>query len=106
MHVFGILMLFSGLVGLWGASLNGTVPRGRRAVLSAIHGFGMLIVLVAGFAMAGKLGYMGAMPGWLYGKMLIWLLLGGSIVLAKRKATIGPLLLAVWIALGTLAAYL
>ncbi|MGZ3723746.1 MAG: hypothetical protein ACXVA9_12475 [Bdellovibrionales bacterium] len=107
LHLCGILMLFSGLAALWGVYSSGTAPaKNRRLALAMIHGFGMLFVLVGGFGMAAKLGMMSNLPVWIYLKLSIWLLLGGSMVLAKRKSQWGPGLLLFWVALGTSAAYL
>jgi hypothetical protein len=107
LHVCGILMLFSGLTGLWGVYSTGSTPRpATRMGLATVHGFGMMLILISGFGMAAKLGIMAALPLWIYLKMAIWLVLGGSMVLAKRKAQWGIGLLAFWILLGTAAAYL
>lgn len=101
-------MLFSGLTGLWGVYVLGTSPKkSLRIGLAVIHGVGMTLVLISGFAMAGKLGvFASGTTGWLWAKLVIWLALGGSMVLAKRKAQLGTGLLGLWIALGTLAAYM
>ena len=107
LHICGILLLFSGLVGLWGTYASGAAPRkGLRIALSATHGLGMLALLVSGFGMAAYLGFGDHLPVWLYLKMSIWLLLGGSMVMAKRRADWGFALIALWIALGLAAAYL
>jgi hypothetical protein len=107
LHICGILMIFSGLAALWGVYSTGQAPPpGRRKALAIIHGLGMLLVLVGGFGMAAKLGLMANLPLWLYLKISVWLLLGASMVLAKRKAQWGPALLLLWILLGASAATL
>lgn len=106
-HVFGILLLFSGLIGLWGVYSSGQAPRkGLRILLSATHGVGMLVMLISGFAMAGKLGLAENLPSWIFVKLGIWFLLGASMILAKRKSTWGFALIVLWIGLGTAAASL
>ena len=77
-----------------------------RGSLAALHGLGLAILLISGFGMLARLGILKDLPGWAYGKLAIWLVLGASVALAKRKATWGNKLLTAWIALGTLAAYL
>jgi len=61
---------------------------------------------LGGFGMAARLQIMRDMPGWLYGKIVIWLLLAVSVSLLRRKPTWAlPNLLGL-IALGGIAAYL
>lgn len=106
-HVCGILLLFCGLTGLWGAYAAGQAPRkGIRIALSATHGLGMIVMLISGFAMAAHIGIGDRLPVWIYFKLGIWFLLGASMILAKRKAEWGFGLIVLWIGLGTLAAFL
>ncbi|NJL25489.1 MAG: hypothetical protein HC902_10165 [Calothrix sp. SM1_5_4] len=107
LHILGLLMIFSGLAGLWGLHvMKQPVAKIHRIGLALIHGLGMMIILVSGFGMLAKLGLFADLPTWFYLKMVVWLALGGSMVLAKRKAGLGVPLLMAWVALGTLAAYL
>jgi hypothetical protein len=106
-HICGILMIFSGLVGLTALFVNGgPVRHSSRITFAIVHGFGMLLVLISGFGLAGRLGYMNEIPMWMYFKMAIWLVLGGSMVLAKRQAKMMGVLMPLWILLGTVAGYL
>lgn len=106
MHIFGILMMFGGLVALWGLYTNGgKVTKQKRVQMALIHGFGMTFILVSGFGMMARLGLINGMPKWVIAKIFIWLFFGASIVLAKRKAHLGISLLGMWMAVGTLAAY-
>ena len=54
------------------------------------HGVGLLMLLVSGFGLQARvLG--GAFPGWLIVKLVLWLVLGGMLVLVKRgKLKAGP----------------
>ena len=106
-HVAGILMLFSGLSALLGLYTSGHSPRkGLRITLAVIHGIGMALVLVSGFGQLARLGLTGGLPGWIYAKLGIWLILGGSMLLARRKAQWGTALIGFWVALGAIAACL
>ena len=104
MHIIGFVSIFASLGGLWGLSLKGAGPKERRA-MALVHGVGMTLVLISGFGMLARLGLTAAMPGWIYGKLGIWLVLGGSMVLAKRKAHLGPMLIVGWVLIGGLAAF-
>lgn len=107
LHIVGILMVF---LALGGAALAGTAGLGKdhpwRKPLALTHGLGMLIVLVGGFGLLARLKFTGwPWPGWAVLKLVIWILLGGLLVLAKRQQG-GRI--AWWIALllGGTAAYL
>lgn len=107
LHITGILMVFSGLAGLVGMKLNGTElsPRGRR-LFALFHGVGLLIVLVAGFGLAARLQLMASLPGWVWGKLVVWLLLGGGLTLAKKRGQVGAPLMILFVGLGLTAAWL
>ena len=110
LHIFGVVTLFSGLASLWGLYVSRpagvTTSPPYRVGLVAFHGVGLLVLLVSGFGMLARLGLLGGIPLWAYAKVVIWLVLGGSVALAKRKSAWGLKLVSAWIALGTLAAYL
>lgn len=87
-HLLGLYLTFGGLVGYFMASYNSqgeVLPRVRK--FSAItHGIGMVLLIVCGFGLAARLGYVSNLPTWVYGKIALWLLIGASMVLAKRFA--------------------
>ena len=104
LHICGILAIFSGLLAMFGAmTFTKELPASWRRSVAIVHGLGMAIVLISGF---GMLHHVGGYAPWVTGKLVIWLLLGGSVALAKRRAQLGFKLVALWIALGTCAAYL
>ena len=107
LHIVGLLFIFSGLLVLVGARVAGATPnRKTEQVYLIVHGVGMLFMLVAGFGAMARLGYMTEWPWWIYPKLAIWLALGGSATLAKRKASWGLALILVWIGLAGVGAYL
>lgn len=106
-HFLGIALVLTGLAGVLtvkmsGGSLEGTT---KRLVFSA-HGLGLLFVLVSGFGLMARLQLTQMMPGWIFGKLAVWLILGGIIALLKRKGQIGTPLYLLLIAIFTAAAYL
>ena len=56
----------------------------NRKLLSIAHGGGLLVALVAGFGLMARYEILWPWPGWLMGKMVLWLVFGASIVLLKR----------------------
>ncbi|HJL42511.1 MAG TPA: hypothetical protein RMG48_14505 [Myxococcales bacterium LLY-WYZ-16_1] len=79
--------LFSVLVALGGTIVGarlGWADTGLRRILVAIHGTGLFILLVAGFGALAKLGVTSGVPGWIIGKIVIWIILGGLVVPIRR----------------------
>jgi len=107
LHLLGHFTLFFALGGMLIATYSGIQlkPKAKMMVF-ATHGIATLLILITGFAMAGKLHVMKEMPSWLQGKILIWVLLAVSISLVKRKGQIGWPLVVLILGLGTTAAYL
>lgn len=107
LHILSLIALFSGLISLL------TLTWARAEVKPQIkkfafisHGMGLLLLLVSGFGMAARLGFIQGLPAWIQAKLVVWVLLGGAIVLAKRFGNLGFLNAAIFWTLGTLAAYL
>lgn len=76
LHIAGLLTLFIGFGALLGSNYKAAMKW---------HGIGLVIMIVAGFGMLGKLGLMKSLPTWSFIKMGIWLAMGALPVLAKRK---------------------
>lgn len=117
LHLLGVMALLFSLGGMTLQALAGApratgegqppAPGPGRGLLSALHGVGMLLLLVAGFGALAKLGAMqGGLPGWVWGKLVVWLLLGGAPALIKRKPELGVALCLALPLLGGLAAFL
>ena len=106
MHFLGLFMVFTALGGQFVNAINGGDARqqpGRRWI-GLFHGIGLLLVLVAGFGLVAKLGV--GFPGWVIGKLLVWVVLGGIGAMAARKKQLAGTLWVVTVALGMFAAYL
>ncbi len=95
LHVFGLSFLFSGFGAAIALKMAGTPFQGKPKTFAFLtHGIGLVLMLISGFGMLAKLGTVGGFPGWAFGKLGLWLLLGGSISLAKRRGEIGwPLII-------------
>lgn len=106
-HLVSIVLVFSGLMGLLTVRMTGTVlaPNVKKLVFIS-HGVGILFVLISGFGLLARLGLAQNMPGWVFGKLTIWLILAAAVSLVKRKGQIGWPIFILLIALFTAAAYL
>ena len=78
-HLVG-LALFCYALGGFGRDPE----RGTSKGLSAAHGGGLFLVLLGGFGMLAKLKLSATTP-WVIYKIGVWLALGASIVIFKRK---------------------
>jgi uncharacterized membrane protein SirB2 len=109
-HIIGIVLLFSALGGIAMRSMAGVPDEARsaRRLVAILHGTGAFLVLLGGFGMLARLGFMhgGSFPGWLWVKIVIWGVLAVAPFIARRRPQLArPLLLALPI-LGGLAAYM
>lgn len=104
-HFFGIFLL---LTALGGAAMRGMLSAGAttseadrrniRRLLAASHGIAMLLILVGGFGMLARLDV--GFPGWIVGKLVVWMALGAMLALTARLAARARML---WIAIPVLA---
>lgn len=108
LHLIGI---FTVLLSLGGMSLHvvsgGTREFAGRKWAAMWHGLGLLLVLVAGFGLLAKEQLMQqGMPGWVVGKLVIWLLLGAMPALIYRQAKLAKLFWVLILAFAGFAVYL
>ena len=109
-HIVGIVLVMSALGGaavyaMLGEARSGPSP---RRLLGVLHGVGALLVLLGGFGMLARLGFMrgASFPGWLWVKLAVWALVAvGLLVPFHRPALARPLLLSLPV-LGGVAAYM
>ena len=102
LHLLGILLTVTALGGMSIHAANGgTRSESRtRALATAVHGTGLLLVLVAGFGMLARLGASAA-SGWVLVKLGIWLALGLAAMIPYARP---PLARALFVAVPLLAA--
>ncbi len=110
MHILGILLVF---LGLGGRAVVAQQEEPRKtpghSLVGMLHGIGLLVVLVGGFGMLAKLGLDGEEMqglGWVMVKIVIWILIGGSIIVPVRKPSFVVPWLVVVAALGLLSGYM
>jgi hypothetical protein len=104
---YNIYKLFH-LVSIFGLFLSlgcaAVLEKAQSRWTAPVHGVSLVLILTAGFGMLARLGVHGALPGWVIGKLVVWLVLGASIALAKRKVLPLGAYLVLITALGGLAA--
>lgn len=109
LHLAGVIFVFAALGATFLHVINGGTKENNtwRKPLAAIHGIALFLIFLGGFGMMARLGIPHAAPPlWIWGKFVIWLLLGAAIALpyrftgwAKPFMLFVPLLgvLAVWL---------
>lgn len=104
LHILGAFMVMLAYGGLIVRSaLEQDSPNVRR--LGAItSGIGLLLIFVSGFGLLAKYGY--GWPTWVLLKIVIWLVLGGLIVLINRQPKMAQALWWSTLLLGAVAAVL
>lgn len=108
LHLTGIFLILAPLGGACAHVINGgTREFAARKQLAMLHGLGLVITLIAGFGLLTKTGAMqGGMPVWAFGKLAIWLILGGLPALIYRQPKLGRVWLVVVLGLAAFAAFL
>lgn len=102
LHLLGLMFAFLSFGGLIAAARSGDVE--SRRVAGITHGISLLVLLLSGFALLGKLGL--GFPGWAIAKVAIWVALGGIIVLIRKQPKQANLWWMLVPLLGLAAAYL
>lgn len=86
-HLLGVFMIVTSLAGLIFHNIvaGGAKTAAWKRAIAIHHGIGMALALVGGFGMMARLGIHWPWPGWIAGKFAIWLTLGLSLALVRRK---------------------
>lgn len=104
-HVLGAFLLMTGLGALAVYALAGYGANAGASKLAAMaHGIGLLLILVAGFGQLARLGT--GFSGWVWAKIVIWLLLGAAGFLMRRSPRLASLMLLLAPLLGGVAVWL
>ena len=106
-HYLGIFLLVASLGAALGRQVASDGPDPLRRRFAALHGTALFVVLLGGFGMLARLGVdHGALfPGWIWAKLAIWVVLGGLLTLARRRAAWSMRLLLLVPVLAALAGY-
>jgi uncharacterized membrane protein SirB2 len=87
-HLAGVFLVLIGVAGIAADAASGR-PKGENPasrLLSALHGLGLLIVILAGFGMLAKVmrGPSMPSPAWATTKLVIWALFAVLAVVPRR----------------------
>ena len=78
----------------------------HRRTLGIVHGLASFLILLGGFGMLARLDILqGGLPGWIWGKLVIWLLAGASLTLVYRSAGLARTVVVAVPLLAVIAAY-
>lgn len=103
LHFTGLILTFTSLAGyIFHLSQNKTNE--KRKFFAILHGVGLLILLVSGFGLAARLGYVQQLPIWIYIKLIFWLIAGAAFALVKRQVFGPKVLYTITVTLAILAA--
>ena len=109
-HLLGIFALLVALAGMAAHSAAGhtKVENSSYRALLILHGLGALVALTGGFGLLARLNLEGAglLPGWIWAKLVLWVILGGLVALPYRSRTMARSLLFVLPLLGLVGAFL
>ncbi|MEW6056635.1 MAG: hypothetical protein AB1540_08465 [Bdellovibrionota bacterium] len=101
-HLTGILMIF---LSLGGALLRAASPSTQtqekklRKQIAITHGVGLFLALLGGFGLLARIGVVhGQLPGWVWGKLSIWVFMALALFAAKKLGAQSRALW--WLALG------
>jgi hypothetical protein len=109
-HLLGVFSLLVALAGMAVHAAAGHTKEGNpnHRTLLAFHGIGALLALIGGFGLLARINVQhGEMfAGWVWGKLILWILLGGLVALPYRNRGAARLLIIFLPILGLVGAVL
>jgi hypothetical protein len=105
-HLIGVALTFMGLAGALASNAVSPSPSLTRRIFAIAHGLGLLVLVITGFFLLIQLGIGKNLPGWVWGKVIIWLLAGISATFVRRFARFQVPMLVYLAVLVGLAAWL
>ncbi|WP_337172383.1 hypothetical protein [Gemmatimonas aurantiaca] len=110
LHIVGIALLFTAIGGVAVHAANGgtKATSTTRPLVASVHGIGVLLILVGGFGMLARMGFQHGtnFPGWLWVKIIVWILLSGLALLPYRKPALAQPFLLLLPLLAAVAVYM
>jgi len=110
MHLLGLFALMVALAGMAAHAASGHTKEENKSykILLFLHGLGALLALTGGFGLLARLELesAGLLPGWIWAKLVLWIVLGGLVAMPYRKPPFARFLLFLLPLLGFLGAVL
>jgi uncharacterized membrane protein SirB2 len=108
LHLLAVFLVLAALGAQAAHAATGQTKASNplRKLTGALHGAGLLVVLVAGFGALAKLGFGASFPGWVWAKMVVWLLFAGAVAIPYRAPRFARHLLWLLPVLGAVGGYL
>ncbi len=94
LHLLGVLLVFTSYGALIARTWTGSTHTGVRKFGAISSGIGLLFLLISGFGMVPVWGF----AGWVWVKIIVWVILGALLAAINRKAVAAPVLF--WITVG------
>ena len=106
-HLLGVFLILMSLGALCFHFINGGHGKpAQKKFLAMGHGIGLLLAILGGFGMLAKQGITHSMPGWVFAKLAIWLVLGGMLALIPRRPQLAGTFWWLTVALGGLGGWI
>ena len=108
LHLSSLFLLFLSL-GAHALFFALTTKEENKGIYRGIiisHGVSLVVALVAGFGLLARLGLISGWPGWVFGKLVIWVLFGGILVFNKKSSLPWHTKTLVMLLLGVAASFL
>ena len=87
LHLGSLFALCLTLGALWGIYASPSPDTKLRKLLLGLHGLLVFFIFLAGFGLIAKVKVPFPWPLWIYGKLLIWFLLGASPFFIKKASS-------------------
>ena len=102
--------MFMGLGGIALHVANGGTKASNtaRKLLASVHGAALFVILLGGFGMLARLKLVqgGGLPGWIYLKLAIWVIMGAMGTVMYRAPKVARWMLVLLPLLGMAAAWI
>lgn len=103
LHLLGVLLVYSAYGALIARGILASESKALRKFGAMTSGIGLLLILIGGFGLVAKLSYADYTSTWVLIKLVIWVLLGGMIVLINRKPSLSQIWFWLTVLLGLAA---
>jgi hypothetical protein len=108
LHIVAVLATFAALGGLLLTVANGATKQSSavRRLIAGWHGTTLFLVLLGGFGALARLGIEDGLPGWIWVKIAMWVVLAAIVAIPYRKPELARPLFWLLPLVGTVAVYM